>query len=43
LHDVQFGAADYVPILVAPAAVVTHLMILHMLLRHSTTPAGLAA
>jgi hypothetical protein len=42
-HDVQFGAAHYIPMLVAPAAVVTHVMIFHMLLRRSTATAGPAA
>jgi hypothetical protein len=35
VHNVQFGAAYYIPILVAPAAVITHVMIFHMLLRRS--------
>lgn len=43
LHNVQFGAAYYIPILVAPAAVVTHVMIFHMLLRRSTARVGLTA
>jgi hypothetical protein len=33
-HDVQLGAAYFIPTFVVPALVVTHVMMLRMLLRH---------
>ena len=33
-HDVQLGAAYFIPTFIVPALVITHLMIFRMLLRH---------
>ncbi|MGH7368134.1 MAG: hypothetical protein ACREK9_17155 [Candidatus Rokuibacteriota bacterium] len=33
-HDVQLGAAYFIPTFVVPALVVTHVMMFRMLLRH---------
>jgi len=34
-HDVQLGAAYFIPTFIVPALVITHLMIFRMLLRHA--------
>ena len=39
-HDVQLGAAYYIPTFIVPALVVTHVMIFRLLLRHPTSAAG---
>jgi hypothetical protein len=39
-HDVQLGAAYYIPTFIVPALVVTHVMIFRLLLRHSSSAAG---
>ena len=39
-HDVQLGAAYYIPTFIVPALVVTHVMIFRLLLRHSASAAG---
>ena len=33
-HDVQLGAAYFIPTFVVPALVITHVMIFRMLVRH---------
>jgi len=39
-HDVQLGAAYYIPTFIVPALVVTHVMIFRLLLRPSSSAAG---
>ena len=38
-HDVQLGAAYFIPTFVVPALVITHVMIFRMLVRHPHLPA----
>ena len=37
IHDVQLGAAYYIPTFIVPALVVTHVMMFGLLLRHPTS------
>ena len=39
-HDVQLGAAYYIPTFIVPALVVTHVMIFRMLLQHPAAAGG---
>ena len=39
-HDVQLGAAYYIPTFIVPALVVTHVMIFRLLLRHPLAARG---
>src|SRR4030095_12706611 len=39
-HDVQLGAAYYIPTFIVPALVITHIMIFRLLLRHPLAAGG---
>ena len=39
-HDVQLGAAYYIPTFIVPALVITHVMIFRLLLRHPAAAGG---
>ncbi|HEU4438617.1 MAG TPA: hypothetical protein VFT36_05175 [Methylomirabilota bacterium] len=39
-HDVQLGAAYYIPTFIVPALVITHVMIFRLLLRHPRAAGG---
>ena len=39
-HDVQLGAAYYIPTFIVPALVITHVMIFRLLLRHPSAAGG---